>query len=242
MNELPQHVAEAFLFAQACWPKSIPAGTEATMVAWAPKLAPFELDELRSALFTIAETGDFPTLSEWLDVLEQQRRHREIQQRQQQPKLAAPASTVQRRLEEFDRSAAENRSRQHAELAAAQRHAYRINAPTLSPEQLALAHAEIDKVGEWEMAARKVLAEGYEPGHAAQVFVQVGTEQFLRATVRPKPKRDPSAVLQQTEAQRIAAEYHSDPASWPEENRAALSPGLRKAVSEELARLQTVSS
>jgi hypothetical protein len=65
----------AFRFAHSLWPDDAKTASQGTLIAWAPILAPFSIDELYAALTECAKSGGrMPALNALLDVLHAGRR------------------------------------------------------------------------------------------------------------------------------------------------------------------------
>lgn len=63
MFEVPQAARQGLAYAQALWPRSFEASSEAVLLAWAPSLSPYNANEVRAALQKLATTHpNFPPL------------------------------------------------------------------------------------------------------------------------------------------------------------------------------------
>lgn len=78
--------------------------------------------------------------------------------------MKASSETIRLRLAAFEKSAADDRTARHAELA--------ICARKNSIPDLQQRHARIEAMGPWETKAFEMLSRGVDPGHAAIAFVQ----------------------------------------------------------------------
>jgi hypothetical protein len=71
----PENVVMAFRFAHCLWPDDAKTASQGTLIAWAPMLSPYSIDELYHSLTTLAKAMTrMPALAVWLDELHAARR------------------------------------------------------------------------------------------------------------------------------------------------------------------------
>lgn len=130
-------------------------------------------------------------------------------------------NAIEKRLEQFDRSAKENRITLHSEMSHYARKAGKDG------EELVRRHIAIDEVGPWEQAARRAVAEGHDAGHAVQALMAA----FLEAPRDRQAQSPAPPITLEGLARTLADAWEADHSAVDAES---LEPELRAAVREAL--------
>lgn len=191
---IPTHVTTAMNVAAGMW-SDVAASSEATLIAWAPQMAPYSADELCYAFAELHRTHvHFPAWAEVLEVLSLSRARN--QRATQVPRLPEPKASVPPPLNPY-------REKLRRELRSFHRDRGQIDDETLAAidarvgevgehEQRALAYIEAHPDADWG----RVTKEFVDAWIAANLSGRRESTRVQRPVPQPEPEPIPATTLE----------------------------------------------